>query len=159
MILSLKEDFVTGRSTGRLEFHQRLFNYRLSRARRVIENSFGMLAAKWRIFRTPIQADVETVDEIILAAVYLHNFLLIEEDQQAPHQRTYCPPGFVDTEVDGKIVQGEWRRESAPTNTFFSIGPQGSNNQTGTQSGIREKLAQFFMTDGSVEWQWTHEFY
>lgn len=117
------------------------------------------MAAKWRILRSPIQADIDTVDKIILAAVYLHNFLLIEEEHMAPHQKTYCPPGFVDSDVNGVNVQGEWRRESPPTNTFLPITPQGSNNQTGTQSAIREKLAQFFMCDGAVEWQWSHEFH
>jgi len=55
---------------------KRVFNCRLSRARCIVENAFGLLVSVFRIFRKPLEIKVEsTVVDIVLTCVYLHNFL------------------------------------------------------------------------------------
>ena len=72
---------------------ERIFNYILSRARRIIENTFGIAAARFRVFRRPIQARVEMVVQITKAVV-LHNFLMAGRSFQQGTR--YCPIGFID---------------------------------------------------------------
>ncbi|XP_046395776.1 putative nuclease HARBI1 [Ischnura elegans] len=58
-----------------LDEEKRNFNYRLSRARRVVEYSFGILSNRFRVFLTTINLSPEKVESVVLAAVGLHNFL------------------------------------------------------------------------------------
>lgn len=70
----------------------------------MIENAFGILTARWRIFKGPISASPETVQLIIEATVCLHNYLGQTETA------LYCPSGFVDSmDQTGNIKPGEWR--------------------------------------------------
>jgi len=51
------------------------YNKRHCRARRVVENAFGILPQKWRVFFRPIECDVKTAVHVIKAACCLHNFI------------------------------------------------------------------------------------
>ena len=62
---------------------ERVFNYRLSRARRIVENVFGILATRFRIFRRPIIANVDTVTRITKAVLALRNFRMFDRDFSA----------------------------------------------------------------------------
>ena len=61
--------------SGNLTDSQKVFNYRLSKSRRTIENTFGILASRWRIFRHPIKAKVENAQRYSLTAICLYNYL------------------------------------------------------------------------------------
>ncbi|XP_022161759.1 uncharacterized protein LOC111027671 [Myzus persicae] len=54
---------------------KKVFNYRLSRARRVTENAFGLLSQVFRVFYQPINIESTTCDDLIWVACCLHNML------------------------------------------------------------------------------------
>jgi hypothetical protein len=51
-----------------------IFNYQLSQARRMVENSFGILSQKFQIFQRALQSLPENAD-IIFATCIFHNYL------------------------------------------------------------------------------------
>ncbi|KAG0426697.1 hypothetical protein HPB47_026203 [Ixodes persulcatus] len=102
----------------------KIFNYRLSRARRVIENAFGILTSRWRILRRRFKANDENVNRYVLASIALHNFLVTQSEDR----NKYCPPKFVDSESwNGDILNGEWRKESGTEAIFSQASQLGSN--------------------------------
>ena len=146
-----------------------VFNYRLSRARRVVESTFGILVTKWRIFRQPIIADVETVDAIIKATCVLHNFLRRRDgkysetqweggDGPSDHTRTTDDadgtPEHTMTAEGG--VEHSWRTMTSEDTGAIprSGGRSASNNASREAMDLRERFADFFLSpQGAVPWQ------
>ncbi|XP_050515077.1 uncharacterized protein LOC126891204 [Diabrotica virgifera virgifera] len=102
---------------------KKIFNYRLSRARRYVECAFGLLANKWRILHRPI--DVTFPDVIIQACCVLHNFVRKRDGYN-----------FRDT-------------LTCPLESVSTTGTRGTVDGLTT----RDAYAIYFSTEGAVPWQ------
>ena len=79
---------------------KRIFNYHLSRARRISENVFGILANRWRVFRKPFQK----VKVITYSVLILHIFLRSESTTG----KIYIPPNLIDFDDGcGNVIPGD----------------------------------------------------
>ena len=78
--------------------NKRIFNYRLSRARRVVKNAFGIASSRFRIWRAEILGSPKKVENITKAVVALHNFVIISGQSMPAGSRLYIPPGYADYE-------------------------------------------------------------
>ena len=92
------------------------YNIRLCKTRRVVENAFGILVQKWRIFLRPIATKVETTILTVKTACVLHNFLRAKQcDDQ------YCelqPPDQPSQQSAFTLMETDTKRA---TNFKFSI--------------------------------------
>ena len=133
-----------------LTTEKRIYNYRHSRARRISENMFGILANRWRIFHTTMHLSPERATSVTLSDLVLHNFLL-----KSLSKSVYCAPGLLDQEdTQGNVVAGSWRTENAAEG-FRELSPQShGNNISKTAKNIREVFMDYFMNEGALPWQW-----
>lgn len=72
---AMKRNLIKPYSARNLTIQKRIFNYRLSRARRVVENAFGIMSSRFRIFGKAIPLSPEKVKTVVMAVCCLHNFL------------------------------------------------------------------------------------
>nr|XP_054919803.1 uncharacterized protein LOC126516610 [Dermacentor andersoni] len=129
---------------------RRVFNYRLSRARRVIENAFGILAQRWRILRRPFKAKTDNNNRYVGACIVLHNFLMKESSASSA---AYCPPGSADSEDwEGRLSPGSWREDESAGGVLVPSKSTGCHAARYAKE-VPDKLAHHFMTAGQVLWQ------
>lgn len=105
---------------------KRIFNYRLSRARRYIECSFGILVNKWRIFHRPLNVDIEFAENIIKACCVLHNYVRLRDGYR-----------YEDTLFESPL----------PGMRTTTIRPSSRSRNT------RDIFADYFMNEGQLPWQ------
>jgi hypothetical protein len=106
---------------------QKIFNYRLCKARKFVECAFGILSNKWRIFHKPLNVSKETAMEVVKASVVLHN-IVREMDGYRPDDLVQC------------TLQSVTKNDTLPS------------KQSGR--GTRTCFASYFTSsEGSLPWQ------
>lgn len=128
---------------------QRVFNYRLSRARRIVENVFGIASAVFRVLRKPMLLEPRKAELVIMAVAHLHNFLR----ESSTSRPLYTPHGTFDREINGKLVEGTYISISnEPMSSllpFTNIPRRPTENAT----QIREELSSYFQNENRLLWQ------
>ena len=128
-----------------LDKEKRIFNYRLSRARRVVENAFGILTNRWRVFLTRIKLCPDKVTYLVPAACCLHNFLVEK------NKHSYTSAADADAENrDHTVTPGLWSSDPSLTRTDPSNTNRNPPKNTKDQ---RQSLTLYFNTNGAVPWQ------
>ncbi len=74
---------------GLLGEPEQIFNYRLSCARRVVENAFGIMGQQFRLYHRRLDMTHEHTKLIVQATTVLHNFLMrdFEADSAQPQEK------------------------------------------------------------------------
>jgi hypothetical protein len=122
-----------------LSQEEQVFNYRLSRARRCVENAFGIMANRFRVMLHPICLRPEKVDGVILASCVMHNML-----------RTLAPSKYVlPPDVDYDVNTGE-----AATGQLQPAKVSGRRSATHIGKQYRQYFTQYFNSpEGALHWQ------
>lgn len=127
---AINENILKEFSNNNMSVRQRVFNYRLHRARQYVEGAFGILANKWRIFHRPLNVSKTFSKNIVKACVVLHNIVRTRDGYH--------------TEEDVMISAGS-KLQKLPVKTK-------TTNKTG--KGVRTCFANYFVSkDGQLPWQ------
>uniref|UniRef100_A0A8C5N0E5 DDE Tnp4 domain-containing protein n=1 Tax=Leptobrachium leishanense TaxID=445787 RepID=A0A8C5N0E5_9ANUR len=87
---ALAEHLMRPYSNRGLSVEKRVFNYRLTRARRVVECAFGILSNKWGILHRPINLKLENAISVVKAVCVLHNFVRCRDGFSFEDSLAHC---------------------------------------------------------------------
>ncbi|XP_040203872.1 putative nuclease HARBI1 [Rana temporaria] len=124
---------------------QRIYNYRLSRARRVVENAFGIFSSRFRLFLTPINLAVYKLNHVVLCCCILHNFLL-------RNSSSYL--ASVSTDEDPAVSGPAEEAASRPSvGVMTGLEPGHAELPSQDAHDIQQKYLEYFVGKGAVPWQ------
>ncbi|KAG5884067.1 hypothetical protein JTB14_033884 [Gonioctena quinquepunctata] len=133
-------------SRKNLTREQAIFNYRLSRARRIVENAFGILASRFRILLREINLGPEKASLIVLACTNLHNCPRMKKEDSYNHG------GFdVENTSTGEIVNADWKSDGT---LLLPLQQLPGRNTPVSSKQVRLNFSQYFNSkQGAVSWQ------
>ena len=132
--INLLRPFPGGTDTA-LPHEKFIFNWRLSRARRVVENAFGILVARFRLYHRNLQLGPEVTEQIVLATCVLHNYLTTPQDIAAYEAK--APEFALPDDVEGVSDLPNMR----------------GNHPTHQAKLVRQFITDYFMTSGKLSYQ------
>lgn len=128
-----------------LTHEKRVFNYRLSRARNCVENTFGLISSRFRLLQRAINLTPENTSYAVLAICAIHNFL-------RKRGGSYITPAMFDKQDDMNILQiGEWRENV--NNELTGLQRTRHKNVSAEAKTNRDHYMHFFNNQGSVHFQ------
>ena len=91
-------------SSGNLGVSRRIYNYRLTRARRMLEWVFGIVCNKWTIFHCAIDVCPDFCNVIVKTCCILHNFVRQRDGFQCQDILYECPLESIKA-VDNRVLE------------------------------------------------------
>lgn len=109
-----------------LSKEKRIFNYRLTLARRYVECTFGIMCAKWRILHRPIDVKIDFANDIVKAICVLHNFV--------------------------RTRDGVNKEDMNPA-PLLNMSRSNSGRAIHDADKVRTTLTNYFVSEGALDWQ------
>ena len=101
--MDLLRPFPRVQGEARLPYSKTIFNYRLSRARKIVENAFDILVQHFRVYDRRLCMDDYHVIKIVNATCVLHNYLCTANIDVANVMDRLNPQGVWNTEMKCKF--------------------------------------------------------
>lgn len=128
---ALRENLMKPYPQSRCNAEQKTFNYRLSRARSVIEGAFGLLSTKFGVFHKSICFNPSKASIIVATCCYLLNYLL----KTAPKH----------------YLSSNWKITKPNEDQLVDLQDTGVRNSSNNAKTVRENFCHYFNHEGKLD--------
>lgn len=142
----LKENLMKPYPNKGITHNEKIYNYRICRGRRIVENAFGILANRFQVLQITIKTRLKSTEIIVLACCALHNYLR----RTSSTYLTLTSVDWEDTKT-GLLTEGAWRQS---VRQLVGMKPR---NRSGKKISLAETIQGYYRDfhndEGKVEFQ------